>query len=55
VNLRQADCELPETGWGRLHLARTTPEVGKRYTDSGELHDDKGLKHRPDDEIRHRL
>ena len=35
-----------------LHLARTTPEVGKRYTDSGQLHDDKGLKHRPDDEIR---
>lgn len=47
VNLHQADCELPETGWGRLHLTRTTPEVGKRYTDSGELHDDKGLKHRP--------
>jgi integrase len=52
VNLRKADCELPVTGWGRLHLTRTAPEVGKRYTDSGELHDDKGLKHRPDDEIR---
>jgi hypothetical protein len=32
-------------------VARTTPEVGKRYTDSGELHDEKGLKHRPDDEV----
>jgi integrase len=52
VNLRQADCVLPETGWGWLHLARTAPEVGKRYTDSGQLHDDKGLKHRPDDEVR---
>jgi integrase len=52
VNLRKADCVLPETGWGWLHLARTTPEVGKRYTDSGQLHDDKGLKHRPDDEVR---
>src|SRR5712691_13319673 len=40
VNLRKADCELPETGWGRLYVARTTPEVGKRYTDSGELHDE---------------
>jgi integrase len=52
VNLRESDCELPETGWGRIHLSRTTPEVGKRYTDSGELHDIKGLKHRPDDEVR---
>ncbi len=52
VNLHRADCELPETGWGRLHLCQTTPEVGKRYTDSGELHDNKGLKHRADDEIR---
>lgn len=52
VNLRKADCELPVSGWGRLYVARTTPEVGKRYTDSGELHDEKGLKHRPDDEVR---
>jgi integrase len=52
VNLRRADCEFPGSGWGRLYVARTTPEVGKRYTDSGELHDEKGLKHRPDDEVR---
>ena len=52
VNLRKAECELPTAGWGRLYVARTTPEVGKRYTDSGELHDEKGLKHRPDDEVR---
>ena len=52
VNLRKADCDLLATGWGRLYVARTTPEVGKRYTDSGELHDEKGLKHRADDEVR---
>jgi integrase len=52
VNLHKADCELPETGWGRIYVSRTTPEVGKRYTDSGDLHDKKGLKHRPDDEVR---
>jgi integrase len=52
VNLHKADCELPDTGWGRLYLCRTTPEVGKRYTDSGELHDSKGLKHRAEDEVR---
>jgi integrase len=52
VNLHESDCELPDTGWGRVYLSETTPEVGKRYTDSGELHDLKGLKHRPDDEVR---
>jgi integrase len=52
VNLHLSDCELPGTGWGRLYLCRTTPEVGKRYTDSGELHDSKGLKHRAVDEVR---
>ena len=52
VNLHKSDCELPTTGWGRLYVARTTPEVGKRYTDSGDAHDEKGLKHRANDEVR---
>jgi integrase len=52
VNLRKEDCELSKTGWGRIYLSRTTPEVGKRYTDSGHLHNSKGLKHRPVDEVR---
>lgn len=52
VNLRKGECELPDTGWGRIYLSETTPEVGKRYTDSGELHDSKGLKYRPDDQVR---
>lgn len=52
VNLHRDDCDLPEAGWGRIYLSRTTPEVGKRYTDSGDLHDRKGLKHRPADEVR---
>lgn len=52
ANLRASDCDLPASGWGRLHLSKTAPEVGKRYTDSGALHDSKGLKHRPDDEVR---
>ena len=33
-------------------MSRTTPEVGRRHTDSGTLHDDKGLKHRAEDEVR---
>ncbi len=52
VNLRRSDCELPEKGWGRGYLSKTTPQWGRRYTDSGELHDNKGLKHRPDDGVR---
>ena len=52
VNLHKDDCDLTAAGWGRIYLSRTTPEVGKRYTDSGELHDSKGLKHRPADEVR---
>jgi integrase len=52
VNLHKADCELPRKGWGRLYLSRTAPEVGRRYTNSGQAHDDKGLKHRSVDEVR---
>lgn len=52
TNPFKAECELAVTGWGRLYIARTTPGVGKRYTDSGEAHDEKGLKHRADDEVR---
>lgn len=41
-----------EYKWGRLTLAVARPEVGKQWTDSGERHDERGLKHRPDDETR---
>jgi integrase len=48
LGLREADCQLPEQGWGWLTLERTRPEAGKQWTDSGEVHDDRGLKHRAD-------
>jgi integrase len=38
--------------WGRLTLERNRPEAGKAWTDSGEVHDDRGLKHRGDEETR---
>ncbi|WP_433216332.1 hypothetical protein [Microtetraspora malaysiensis] len=38
--------------WGLLTLAKTRPESGKRYTDSGETHDERGLKHRGAKETR---
>jgi integrase len=52
VNLRCADCHLPKKGWGTITLTRTRPAAGKRWTDSGEVHDHRGFKHRADNEIR---
>jgi integrase len=46
VSLRDADCELPTTGWGRLLLTGSKPSVGTEWTDSGEYHDNRGLKGR---------
>jgi integrase len=52
LGLRETDCYLPEEGWGRLTLEQTRPEAGKQWTDSGEVHDDRGLKHRAERETR---
>jgi integrase len=52
VGLTDADLKLPETGWGTVLLNRTRPSVGKQWTDSGETHDDRGLKNRPAEEVR---
>ncbi|WP_169317203.1 tyrosine-type recombinase/integrase [Actinacidiphila oryziradicis] len=46
------DCTLPETGWGRLVLHRTRPQAGKKWTDSGQMYDERGLKNRPPGEVR---
>ena len=45
--LRRDDCILPEAGWGKLDLADTRPAVGKDWTDSGKVHEHRGLKNRP--------
>lgn len=47
VGLTAADLKLLETGWGTALLNRTRPSAGKQWTDSGETHDDRGLKNRP--------
>jgi integrase len=46
------DCTLPTSGWGRLVLHRTRPQAGKKWTDSGQNHDDRGLKSRPPGDVR---
>jgi integrase len=52
VGLRRQDCHLPETGWGRLTLEKSRPEVNRRWTDNDSAHDERGRKHRPADETR---
>jgi integrase len=52
VGLRRQDCHLPRTGWGRLTLEKSRPEVNRRWTDSDSAHDERGLKHRAAGETR---
>lgn len=52
IGLRDRDCDLPERGWGALNLSETRPSSGKQYTDSGEVHDQRGLKQRDRHAIR---
>ncbi|MEV5414120.1 tyrosine-type recombinase/integrase [Thermopolyspora sp. NPDC052614] len=47
-----ADCTLPPTGWGKLTLRGACPYVGELWTDDGQRHDPRGLKHRADNAIR---
>ncbi|SCK59343.1 hypothetical protein H180DRAFT_05695 [Streptomyces sp. WMMB 322] len=46
------DCVLPTSGWGRLVVNRALPQVGKKWTDNGRRHDERGLKNRPAGETR---
>lgn len=52
VSLRHDDCHLPRTGWGRLTLDVSRPEVNTKWTDSGDAHELRGLKHRGEDDVR---
>ena len=51
--LCESDCYLPRSGWGMLTVRASRPSAGKRYTDSGEVHDQRGLKHRAEKEARY--
>jgi integrase len=52
IALKKGDCRLPETGWGTITLAKSRPEVGKQWTDTGETHPERHLKHRAEDDVR---
>lgn len=44
--LKRDDCELPESGWGRLVYVETQPRAGGHWTDDGDPREIRGLKHR---------
>ena len=44
--LARQGCHLPETGWGHLIFADSSPAAGKAYTDDGQVHEHRGLKGR---------
>ncbi|MEV8630704.1 tyrosine-type recombinase/integrase [Streptosporangium sp. NPDC051023] len=52
TGLRRQNCDLPAKGWGMITLERARPQANKRWTDSGETHDSRGLKHRASDDSR---
>jgi integrase len=52
VALREADCVLPASGWGRIDLAASEPRAGTEWTDDGASREARGLKHRAVNETR---
>jgi integrase len=47
VNLRRCNLDLPsDGGWGWITVDSAAPEVGARWTDSGEIREVRELKHR---------
>ncbi|MFE0463047.1 tyrosine-type recombinase/integrase [Kitasatospora sp. NPDC058965] len=46
MDLRKRDCTLPESGWGLLLLAGSSPRAGSIWTDDGKSHEERGLKRR---------
>ncbi len=52
VALRESDLVLPDSGWGRIDLASSSPRAGTWWTDDGASRQERGLKHRPAGETR---
>ncbi|MFG2285288.1 tyrosine-type recombinase/integrase [Streptomyces sp. NPDC048595] len=52
VALRVEDAVLPSTGWGELRVHTAAPEVGKQWTDDGEVHEARDLKGRASGDTR---
>ena len=46
ARLTKAGCYLPKTGWGTLTFGDSAPAPGKEWTNTGEVHEERGLKGR---------
>jgi integrase len=52
INVKKNDCHLPDTGWGTVTLAKSRPEVNTRWSDTGQTHEERQLKHRAVEDVR---
>jgi integrase len=52
VGGREADLHLPKAGWGRIVLSASASRAGRAWTDEGTARQERGLKHRADNETR---
>ena len=52
AELREPDCHLPESGWGRIVLAESASHAGSAWTNDGTTRGKRGLKHRASTEVR---
>jgi integrase len=52
VMLREGDLHLQKKGWGRIDLAASASRAGTAWTDHGTARQERGLKHRADNETR---
>ncbi len=46
ARLTKAGCYLPVIGWGALTFGDSIPAPGKEWTNTGDVHEDRGLKGR---------
>lgn len=52
AELREADCLLPDSGWGKIVLAESASHAGSAWTNDGSTRETRGLKHRASTEVR---
>lgn len=51
-NIREDDLTLPKEGWGEIRLRKNFQQPGADWTDNGEVGEERGLKHRDEDDVR---